>query len=125
MALTCIIVDDEPVLLSGAIPTLTEAMPGASITGFLKASEAIEYAKEHPVSIAFLDIELGKISGIELCQTLMDINPFTNVIFLTSYPDYALNAWNTSACGFLVKPLKIEDIHLQIKKLRFPIRGLS
>ena len=117
-----IIVDDESVLLSGAIPILTEALPDASITGFLKASEAIEFAKEHPVSIAFLDIELGKMSGIELCQILMDINPFTNVIFLTSYPDYALSAWNTSASGFLVKPLNIEDINLQLEKLRFPIK---
>ena len=116
-----IIVDDESILLSGAIPILSETMPRATITGFLKASEAVDYARQNSVSIAFLDIELGKANGIDLCGTLLDINPLTNVIFLTSYPDYALEAWKTAASGFLVKPLHLEDIHDQLAKLRHPI----
>lgn len=120
-----IIVDDESILLSGAIPVLSEAIPNASVTGFLKASEAINYARKRRVSIAFLDVEIGKTSGIDLCKSLMDINPLTNVIFLTSYPDYAVDAWNTSASGFLVKPLSPEHVKEQLAKLRFPVRGLS
>jgi transcriptional regulator with XRE-family HTH domain len=120
-----IIVDDESILLAGAIPILSEAMPDATITGFMKASEAIDYARDNRISIAFLDIELGSSSGIDLCYTLMDINPLTNVIFLTSYPDYALKAWNTTACGFLVKPLHIEDVNKQLEKLRYPITGVK
>ena len=116
-----IIVDDESILLSGAIPVLSEAMPGASITGFLKASEAVDFAKERRISIAFLDIEIGKTNGIDLCKTLMDINPLTNVIFLTSYPDYAVEAWNTAASGFLVKPLDLKQVKEQLGKLRFPV----
>ncbi len=119
-----IIVDDEAILLSGAIPVLSEAMPSASITGFLKASEAIDFARESRLSIAFLDIEIGKTNGIDLCKVLMEINPLTNVIFLTSYPDYAVSAWNTSASGFIVKPLSLEDVREQLGKLRFPVRGL-
>ena len=115
------IVDDDPILLSGAIPVLSEAMPGASITGFIKASEAVDFARDHRISIAFLDIEIGKINGIDLCRILMDINPLTNVIFLTSYPDYAVEAWNTAASGFLVKPLDPDDVKVQLGKLRFPV----
>lgn len=77
------------------------------------------------ISVAFLDIELGKTNGLNLCDTLMEINPATNIIFLTSYPDYAIRAWNTSASGFLIKPLHPEDIREQLKKLRFPVRSLS
>ena len=120
-----IIVDNESILLSGAIPILSEAMPLAIITGFLRGSEAINYANENLVSIAFLDIELGKTSGIDLCETLMDINPRTNVIFLTSYPDYAVEAWKTAASGFLIKPLQREDVEKQLKKLRSPVIGLK
>lgn len=116
-----ILVDDESILLSGMISILSEAIPEATITGFLKPSEALEYAKKNRISIAFLDIELGKQSGIELCRQLMEVNPLTNVIFLTSYPDYALKAWETKASGFLVKPLAIEDVKEQLTKLRFPI----
>ena len=116
-----IVVDDESILLSGAIPVISEAIPNASITGFMKASEAIEHARERRISIAFLDIEIGNTSGIDLCKTLMEINPFTNVIFLTSYPDYAAEAWNTSASGFLIKPLNLESVKDQLGKLRYPI----
>ena len=119
-----IIVDDEAILLSGAIPVLSEVMPRATITGFLKPSEAIDYAKETMISIAFLDIEMGKHNGIDICKTLMDINPLTNVIFLTSYPDYAVDAWTTAASGFLVKPLSAESVKEQLEKLRRPVSGL-
>ena len=116
-----ILVDDESILLSGMISILSEAIPEATITGFLKASEALEYAKKNRISIAFLDIELGKQSGIELCRQLMEVNPLTNVIYLTSYPDYALKAWETKASGFLVKPPVVEDVKEQLSRLRFPI----
>ena len=119
-----IIVDDEPILLSGAIPILSDAIPEAIITGFLKASEAINYAHENTISIAFLDIELGNTNGIDLCKSLMDINPLMNVIFLTSYPDYAVKAWDTAASGFLIKPLKLKDVNEQLDKLRYPVRGI-
>ena len=116
-----IVVDDESILLAGAIPVISEAIPNASITGFMKASEAIEHARESRISIAFLDIEIGNTSGIDLCKTLMEINPYTNVIFLTSYPDYAAEAWKTTASGFIVKPLSLESVKEQLGKLRYPI----
>ena len=118
-----IVVDDEKILLAGVIPILSEVMPQATITGFSKPSEAIDYAKKNQISIAFLDIELGKISGLDLCNTLMEINQLTNVIFLTSYPDYAAKAWKTTASGFIEKPLHKKDVEEQLRKLRYPIIG--
>lgn len=120
-----IIVDDEKVLLTGAMPILAEAMPGAALTGFAKASEAVSFARNNRIAVAFLDIELGKQSGLDLCRTLVDIHPLTNVIYLTSYPDYSLEAWNTPAIGFLVKPLKIETVREQLGRLRHPVKGLD
>ena len=119
-----ILVDDETIILQGTIPVLSEALPDANITGFSKPSEAVEFAKNTKIAIAFLDIEIGRTSGIELCKTLLEINPLTNVIFLTSYPDYALNAWDTGATGFLTKPLHLDDVNKQLSKLRHPVRGL-
>ena len=121
---TVILVDDEEILIQGAISILQWAMPNAIIKGFTKVSEAVEFAKNNKVSIAFLDIEIGKQSGLELSKTLIEINSHMNIIFLTSYPDYALNAWDTPACGFLVKPIQLEDIQNQLNKLRHQVRGL-
>ena len=118
-----IIVDDETILLNGTIPILSEAIPRAKIAGFARASDAVEFARNNKVDIAFLDIEIGKTSGLDLCNTLMQINPKTNVIFLTSYPEYAQSAWNTAASGFLVKPVHLSDLKQQLEKLRFPVEG--
>ena len=116
-----IIVDDSKVILSEGVAVLEEAMPNATITGFIWPLEAIEYAKMNLVALAFLDIELGSASGFDLCRTLLEINPRTNIVFLTAYPDYSLDAWNTEACGFMVKPLTPDGVQAQLKKLRFPI----
>ena len=57
--------------------------------------------------------------------TLLEINPRTNIVYLTAYPDYALDAWDTEACGFMVKPLSPERVRTQLKKLRYPIKGVN
>lgn len=115
-----IMVDDNEVILSHSLNVLGEVMPDAAITGFIWPAEAIEYAKMNRVTLAVLDIELGTASGLELCHTLHEINPCTNIVFLTAYPDYALDAWKTEANGFMVKPLTPEDVREQLTKLRYP-----
>ena len=103
-----ILLDDTKIILKGGIPVLEAVMPNAVIAGFTRPSEAVEYAKANRIALAFLDIELGKTNGLELCRTLLEINPRTNVVFLTSYIGYAFDAWNTGACGFMKKPLTFE-----------------
>ena len=115
-----ILVDDSKVILNDGVAVLEEVMPSATIMGFIWPREAIEYAKAHPVALAILDIELGTASGLDLCRALMEINQRTNVVYLTSYPDYALDAWSTEACGFMVKPLTAEGVRAQLAKLRYP-----
>jgi two-component SAPR family response regulator len=96
-------------------------MPDASIVGFTKPSEALEFSRNNNVALAFLDIELGKSSGLDLCRKLLDINPLTNVVFLTAYIDYSFDAWDTGACGFLMKPLTVESVQKQLTRLRHPL----
>ena len=116
-----IMVDDNKVLLTDGLSVLEEVMPNATITGFIWPQEAVEYAKANPVALAILDIELGSASGLDLCHTLQEINPRTNVVYLTAYPDYSLDAWDTEACGFMVKPLTSDGIRKQLGKLRYPL----
>ena len=115
-----IMVEDSEPILTYSLLILEEVMPNAVITGFNWPQEAIEYAKTNRVDLAFLDIELGKASGLDLCGRLLAINPCTKVIYLTAYPDYSLSAWDTDACGFMVKPLTQEGVRRQLKKLHYP-----
>ena len=115
-----IIVDDKKIFLSGALPILEEVLPNTTITGFTRPSEAIEFAKANRIALAFLDIELGKTNGLDLCRNLLTINPQTNVISLTAYVEYSFDAWNTGASGFALKPITAEGVRTQLKNLRYP-----
>lgn len=115
-----IIVDDEKIILSDSLTVLDEVMPAATIREFMWPKEAIEYARMNQVALAVLDIELGTASGFDLCKTLLDINSRTNVVYLTAFPDYALPAWESKACGFMVKPLTPEKVRSQLENLRYP-----
>ena len=117
-----IMVDDNKIILSGGLAVLEEVMPNAVTAGFVKPADAIEYARSNPVALAVLDIEMGNISGIDVCRELLEINPHTNVLFLTAYPLYAVDAWDTGASGFMLKPLTADGVREQLKKLRYPFR---
>ena len=115
-----IMVDDRKLFLSGALPILEEAMPDAIITGFNRPSEALEYAQVNRIALAFLDIEIGKTNGLNLCRALLAINPRTNVVYLTAHVEYSFDAWSTGASGFLLKPITPETLRSQLENLRYP-----
>ena len=63
-----ILVDDRKLILAGSLPVLEEVLPYATVTGFSDASEALVYARENRVALAFLDIELRNTTGLALCR---------------------------------------------------------
>ena len=117
-----IMVDDRKLILTGGLPILEDVMPEATVAGFTDVPKAIEYARANQVSLAFLDIELRSTSGLDLCRTLLEINPRTNVVYLTAFSDYAIDAWSTGACGFMLKPITPQGVREQLGKLRYPFR---
>ena len=119
-----IIVDDEKIILNGGIPIIKSVIPNAEVTGFTKPSDAVQYAKNNKVDLAFLDIEMGMTSGLDVCKELLEYNPKTNVIYLTAYSEYSLDAWKTGASGFMLKPLTADGIREELSRLRYPIWGI-
>lgn len=119
-----IVVDDERVALAGAITVLENTLPNAAITGFTRTTDALAYAQSHPIAIAFLDIEIGRSNGFDLCRSLLERLPHANVVFLTAHREYSFDAWDTGACGFLLKPLTADSVLAQLERLRYPVAGL-
>jgi transcriptional regulator with XRE-family HTH domain len=113
-----IIVDDNKAIIADSLFVLEEVVPNATVTGFNWPQEAIEYAKVNRIDLAILDIEMGTANGLDLCHALLEINPCIAVVYLTAYPEYSLEAWDTDACGFMVKPLTPEGVRRQLNKLR-------
>ena len=120
-----ILVEDEPVILTGFVHILNDALPEAQIFGFREGAEALSFAAANRIAVAFLDVELSGESGLELAKKLLDINPRTNIIFLTGHTEYTAEALNMHCSGYLLKPLTGEKIQHEMAYLRYPVRGLS
>ena len=120
-----IMVDDNKIILSGGLPILLEVIPNATVTAFTKPKDAIEYVKVNRVALAFLDIEMGTVSGLDICREMLKVNPRLNVVYLTAYRDYSFDAWSTGASGFMMKPITAEGVREQLSRLRYPVRGLG
>jgi len=120
-----IVLDDEKIILRGEMATLEKVMPNALISGFTNTDDAITYAKSNNIRIIFSDIEMGDVNGIELSEEFLKINPRTNIIFLTAYADYSIDAWSTGASGFMVKPITEESLRKQLEHLRYPVSKLE
>lgn len=117
--LLVIIVDDESTILDYNASVLAQTVPNAKIMCFTRPSKAIEFAKEHSIDLAFLDIEMGKTNGLDVCRELLEINKKTAVVFLTAYMEYSFDAWTTGASGYLIKPLKPDAIKTQLSLLKY------
>ena len=112
-----IVVDDEIAALK-RFHRVASNSPMISIEGeFLYAEDAMAFVREHTVDVAFLDIEMPEMGGLELAERLMEINPYMKVIFITAYNQYALDAFRTHAIGYLLKPLDSDELTEQIDLL--------
>ncbi|MFR5601364.1 MAG: response regulator [Lachnospiraceae bacterium] len=105
-----ILVDDEPLALKDMEETILEVDPGCSPACFGRPREAMDYARDHKIDVAFLDIEMGSLSGITLAKVLKEIQPEISIIFVTSHVQYAVEAFSIHASGYLLKPVAKEDM---------------
>lgn len=109
-----IAVDDEPFALKDLEEAVNEAAPGCDLTCFTTPSKALEFVKKMPVEAAFLDIELGSMNGLVLAMELKNIRPQLHIIFVTSYEQYAVKAFELHATGYLMKPVTASDIKREL-----------
>lgn len=116
-----IVIDDEILLLNHLVKLLKELLPEANIMGFENCNELLEYSNDNFIDIAFLDIQMMQMSGLELAKKLTEIYPKINIIFTTGFDNYAVEAFNIFASGYLLKPITKDDIKTSLKNLRYPI----
>ena len=113
--------DDEQLALESLVEAIEEASPNTKIYSFKKASEVLKFAESTLCEIAFLDIEMRGITGIDLAKALKDINPKINIIFVTGYSEFMKDAFSLHASGYVLKPPTREAIEKELKELRNPV----
>jgi len=116
-----IAVDDENGALKLLCRAVAEAKPDAELHAFQSSTEALAFARAAPPDVAFLDIRMPEISGLELAKKLKKINPAVNIIFATSYSDCAVDAMRLHSSGYLLKPVTKEDVINEFENLRNPV----
>ena len=78
-------------------------------------------AKDKP-DIAWLDIEMTGLNGLEMAAGIKKISPDTNIVFITAYSQYALEALGLHPSGYVIKPVTKEQLINEINNLRHPVR---
>ncbi|MCQ2448026.1 MAG: response regulator [Oscillibacter sp.] len=116
-----LLVDDEILLLEKLKRTVAAVAPDADLYAFSKAREALEFTQTTPIDIAFLDINMRILSGMELANQIQAIYPKVNIIFCTGYAEYALDAHDLHCSGYLLKPVSEEKVADALNNLRYPI----
>ncbi len=115
-----IVVDDESVVLGSEMNAIRRAAPTASVEGFLSAMQALRYVKNNQVDVAFLDIMMPEISGIDLARQMKQLRPDLNVIFATAFNHQYREAMELHASGYILKPISEEAVRRELSDLRRP-----
>lgn len=115
--------DDEALALEMLTDSIKEALPDAEIFGFSKPSELLSFSKDNPLcEIAFLDIHMRGMTGVELAKKLKDLNLKINIIFVTGFDCYTGDAMRLHASGYIMKPVTKAKILTELNDLRHPIK---
>ena len=114
-------VDNELPALDDLRHAIESAIPDCQAACFDAPAEALRYAADNAIEIAFLDISLGAMNGLELAKRLKDINGKTNIVFATAYSDYAVDAFSVQASDYLLKPVTKEAVARALERLREPV----
>ena len=118
-------VDDELLALEMLEEAVCEAQPDADVKAFRKQSELLAEAESGGCDIAFLDIHMRGMNGVELAKKLKELNPKMNIIFVTGFDAYTGDAMKLHASGYIMKPVTKEKIEEELADLRFPIEPKS
>ncbi len=113
-----IIIDDEPSAVELIRLLLRKKLP-QEVTVVATANDPVngkQLILEHHPDIVFLDIEMPRLSGIELAAQLPE--GFTRIVFITAYDTYAIHAFRVNAIDYLLKPVDPSDLLATIQKVQ-------
>ena len=113
-----IAVDDEALML-GALVAAIEASPDIeAVTKFSSCEDALEFVKQNPADIAFLDINMRGMGGLALAEKIIGACPDCKIVFCTGHEEYAIPAFKLHAAGYLLKPISAADVQAEINNIK-------
>ena len=119
MAPTLLIADDEPLLARALHAELSSLWPEAQIVCVVHDGvSALEAARQHQPQVAFLDIRMPGMSGMDVARELMEFDSPPLVVFVTAYDQFALEAFEREAVDYVLKPVQPERLEATVHRLK-------
>ena len=116
---TCIIAEDEPLLRQALVDQLARAWPKLRIVAECEdGASALEALAEHQPEVAFLDIRMPGLTGLEVAAGAAQASPGTRIVFVTAYDQYAIDAFERGAVDYLLKPIKPDRLMATVQRLQ-------
>ena len=113
-----IIAEDEPLLARALAKQLAEHWPSARCSGLAaNGAEALKLADEFSPDVAFLDVRMPQLDGLEAARQLCLKEQPPLIVFVTAYDAYALDAFETAAIDYLLKPVEVARLTKCIERL--------
>lgn len=113
-------VDNDKHALDGIKGILDKHSSGSEVFCYEDPLAALACARETEIDVAFLEVNMPELSGMDLGRYLQELNPYINLIYLSGHTDSAYEAMSMHASGYVMKPGKEERIRYELESLRFP-----
>ena len=115
----CIIAEDEALLRHALAALLRDVWPELDIVAECEdGGEALEAIAEHRPDVAFLDIRMPGLTGLEVASAMAEASPATQAVFVTAYDQYAIDAFEAGAVDYLLKPVSRERLAATVQRLQ-------
>ena len=114
-------VDDEITTAREICRMMGEIDPDGRHEPFSDVKEALKYVEEEKPNVAWLDIEMPGISGLELSMRIKKLSPETNIVFVTGHERFAYQSFQLHASGFILKPATMDALRRELDNLRNPV----
>ena len=117
--LRCVVAEDEAVIRQALLDALAEVCPELEILAACEdGGEALKAILLHRPDVVFLDIRMPGMSGLEVAQALLLASPSTQIVFVTAYDQYAIDAFEQGAVDYLLKPIANDRLLSSVKRLK-------
>ncbi|HYM85137.1 MAG TPA: LytTR family DNA-binding domain-containing protein [Pseudoxanthomonas sp.] len=115
----CVIAEDEELLRNELSKLLSAAWPQLQIVAECEdGGSALDAIAEHQPEVAFLDIRMPGLTGLEVAEAVAEASPDTRIVFVTAYDQYAIDAFDKGAVDYLLKPIAPGRLAATVQRLQ-------
>jgi DNA-binding LytR/AlgR family response regulator len=116
MTITAVVADDEPFALAGLVDALARVWPELSVVASARdGPEAFQAIQAHRPTLAFLDIRMPGMSGLQVAEA---VGGQTIVVLVTAYDNYALSAFEKGVADYVLKPVELPRLAQVVLRLK-------